>query len=463
MAASYVKEILAEQAGVPRAAQSTLTNTLKDLFETFFPEKKFLGPQPTPEGALRFPVLTAKGNTHDLDELSAGEKEILYGYLRIRNSAPRHSIILLDEPELHLNPRLIRGLPQFYQKNLGESLGNQMWLVTHSDALLREVVGREKYNVFHMLPCANVKEGESQLKALSATADLELALVDLVGDLASYRPGGKVVIFEGGGDSDFDQKVAATLYPELQREANLISGSNKVRVHALHETLERAAQRGQLPFEFFSITDRDAGDDVPKTGSVNRFSWDVYHIENYFLVPVYLQKVLASLAIDTWSDERLLWDELRTCAEETIPYLVRHQLSEIANRALVSAINLGTDPKASDVVLTLRGAIDRSAERINKECAKLDEEFLRNEQEILAKKYTTSLADGSWIAAVRGRDVLKRFVGKHCSKVSYEVFRTLLLSAMRDDGYRPPGMSIIIDRIVGKTGGSTLGVETAKR
>jgi len=140
MAASYVKELLAEAAGIPRPEQSSLTNTLKDLFATFFPDKKFLGPQPTPEGSLKFPVETQSGSRHDLDELSAGEKGILYGYLRIRNSAPRYSIILLDEPELHLNPRLIRGLPEFYKKNLGEALGNQIWLVTHSDALLREVV-----------------------------------------------------------------------------------------------------------------------------------------------------------------------------------------------------------------------------------------------------------------------------------------------------------------------------------
>ncbi|RSK88464.1 ATP-binding protein [Pandoraea apista] len=164
MAASYVKELLAEKAGGLGAGRATLTKTLQELFTTFFPEKQFLGPQATPTGALSFPVVTTSGGKHDLDELSAGEKEILYGYLRIRNSAPQHSIILLDEPELHLNPRLIRGLPQFYKKNLGEELGNQIWLVSHSDALLREVVGRDGYNVFHMLPCGKVPLGESQLK-----------------------------------------------------------------------------------------------------------------------------------------------------------------------------------------------------------------------------------------------------------------------------------------------------------
>jgi predicted ATPase len=449
MAASYVKEILAEAAGVPRAQQSTLTNTLKDLFATFFPEKKFLGPQPTKDGRLLFPVETLGGNRHDLDELSAGEKEILYGYLRIRNSAPHHSIILLDEPELHLNPRLIRGLPQFYQKNLGEVLGNQMWLVTHSDALLREVVGRANFNVFHMLPCGNVPKGEGQLKPLSATADLELALVDLVGDLASYRPCGKVVIFEGGGDSDFDQRVTATLFPELQQNANLISGSNKVRVRALHETLESAAQKGQLPFKFYSVTDRDSEADSTSYASVNTFKWDVYHIENYFLVAKCIHRVLGSLGGKTFQNDGELWDALRQCAEETLPQLIRHELSEIANGALVGAINTGTDPKGVDLAGLLFASIERSAVRFEDvRKGPLSKMALAEQEQKIRAKYVESLADGAWVSVFKGRDVLKRFRARYSSSVSYEVFRNLLLSAMRDEGYRPEGMKRVIEKIL---------------
>jgi predicted ATPase len=142
MAGNFVKELLAEKSqGNENIERESLSDTLKELFESFFPEKKFLGPQPTSDGGLAFPV-TSNGTEHDLDELSSGEKEILYGYLRIRSSAPSDSIILLDEPELHLNPRLIRGLPEFYRKHLGESLKNQLWLVTHSDALIREAIGK---------------------------------------------------------------------------------------------------------------------------------------------------------------------------------------------------------------------------------------------------------------------------------------------------------------------------------
>ena len=141
MASSFVRELLAEKGGNEHAKAMGLTETLRELFVTFFPEKEFLGPQPTPDGRLEFPVKTGNGNVHDLDELSAGEKEILYGYLRIRSSAPKNSIILLDEPELHLNPRLIRNLPEFYRRHLGEALNNQLWLVTHSDALLAKLLG----------------------------------------------------------------------------------------------------------------------------------------------------------------------------------------------------------------------------------------------------------------------------------------------------------------------------------
>lgn len=448
MAASYVKELLAEAAGIPREQQSSLTNTLKDLFATFFPDKKFLGPQPTPEGSLKFPVETQSGNHHDLDELSAGEKEILYGYLRIRNSAPRYSIILLDEPELHLNPRLIRGLPQFYKKNLGEALGNQIWLVTHSDALLREVIGRDSYNVFHMLPCASVPSGQSQLKPLSATADLELALVDLVGDLAAYRPGGKVVIFEGGGDSDFDQRVTSTLFPKLQEQANLISGSNKIRVRALQETLENATQKGLLPFQFFSVTDRDSGP-ITQSRSANVFSWNVYHIENYFLEPQFIARVLSSLNIGITLSEEEIWDELRQCAQDTLPQLIRHELAENANAVLVGAISTGTDPKGADLANLLHVSITRSLERLNDVCnTLLTKNALESKESELRLRYDESLADGTWIAKCRGRDILKRFAGKHATSISYEVFRNLLLSQMKDHGHRPEGMAVVVERIL---------------
>ncbi len=106
MAASFVRDLLARNAD-PDIDSQSLADTMQELFAQFFPDKDFLGPKSTSDGRIRFPVRIGDVE-HDLDELSSGEKEVLYGYLRMRNSAPKNSIILLDEPELHLNPALIR-------------------------------------------------------------------------------------------------------------------------------------------------------------------------------------------------------------------------------------------------------------------------------------------------------------------------------------------------------------------
>lgn len=448
MAASYVKEILAEQAGLPKASQATLTNTLQELFHTFFPEKQFQGPKPTQDGLLMFPVTTQNGSTHDLDDLSSGEKEVLYGYLRIRNSAPKFSIILLDEPELHLNPRLIRALPAFYKKHLGLALGNQIWLITHSDALLREVVSREGYDVFHMLPSGSLPVGESQLKPLRVNHDLESALIDLVGDLASYRPGGKVVILEGGGDVEFDLKAVSALFPELHEKANLISGSNKSRVKALHEILKLAEDKGSLPFQFYCITDLDS-DQPGSSGQTRVHQWDAYHIENYLIEPKYIARALGALMLSTSSSEEEIWEQLRKCAEDSVSGLVRHDLSEHVNSELVRAIKVGGDPAASSVVLALTDSIEASTKRIaNLMADKLTKERLEIFESDRRERYVSDLASGAWVRSFRGRDVLKKFAGKHAAGISYEIFRNVLLSKMKDDGYRPPGMNDVIVKIM---------------
>ncbi len=194
LAANYVMGIIARESG--HSTVPDINDTLNELFRVFFPGKQYIGPVPQPDGKLSFPVRVESGGEHDIDELSSGEKELLYGYLRLRNSAPRNSVILLDEPELHLNPGLQQGLPDFYHVNLGRALGNQLWLVTHSDSLLRQAVGNPNYSVFHMSPPVPTNQGqmhpENQVTSVTVGDELEQAVVSIVGDLAAYKPRAKV-------------------------------------------------------------------------------------------------------------------------------------------------------------------------------------------------------------------------------------------------------------------------------
>lgn len=449
MAASFIRQLLADQVdsqgGVP---DTSLTDALKELFQTFFPDKKFLGPRPNKEGGLDFPVLTQGGTEHDLDELSSGEKEILYGYLRIRSSAPRDSIILLDEPELHLNPRLIRGLPEFYRQHLGVALGNQLWLVTHSDALIREAVGKPGFNVFHMLPCGAEAADTSQLRVLSVTGDLDAVMTDLVGDLAAYRPGGKALLFEGGGDSDFDKTLVGTLFAKELRGVNLISGSNKVRVQALHEVLDRAYKAGDLPTKFFAITDADSDGPTESVGGVSRFEWGVYHVENYLLDEQIISEVLASLSIGRSFDAPSVLDALAAAAREAVASVVRHRVRSFVNAKLVRAIDLNFDPAAQAVGLETFKAVSRTFNRTQSIVEnELTEAEIVSYEASVRGEIGESFIDGSWRSRLPGREILRSFVARERLPVTYEVFRNLILNRMSERGIQPAGMTEIISKI----------------
>ena len=445
MASSYIKELLAEQVSKSADGQESLSSTLKELFRTFFPDKEFLGPQPTESGTLLFPVKTADGATHDLNELSAGEKEVLYGYLRLRNSAPKYSVVLLDEPELHLNPRLIKGLSAFYHRHLGSALDNQIWLITHSDALLREAVGQDDYSVFHMQTATPTQT--QQATPLLAKEGLQRAVIDLVGDLASYRPDAKLIIFEGE-NSDFDQRLANTLFPMLQQKANTVSAGSKQRVRGLHEILSVALEKGQVPMKIFSIVDSDSDAESENPVPDQSFEWDVYHIENYLLEPKFILKIVKDLGVTSFASEEEIYVALRECAKETMVGLIRHQLGATVRTELLKLIKTATDPNTPAVAPVLSATVQRSSENISTLVReRFDLPTLVAMEEQLIVDFEKALAADTWRKRFKGRDVLHRFVGR-IHKTNYEVFRDLIIAAMRDAGFQPEGMRSVIDRIL---------------
>lgn len=448
LAAGYVRDLISKEAGKTGHKLSSLTSTLQELFKTFFPGKKFIGPAPGTDGTLDFPVQSDDNTEHDIDDLSSGEKEVLFGYLRLRNNAPQNSVLLIDEPELHLNPALLQGLPQFYHKHIGKELGNQLWLVTHSDALLRESVGQPDFSVFHMQQARITKIGENQLKRIDVGKPLERALIDLIGDLATYQPDKKVVIFEGGGNVDFDVRMTTALFPKFNVEVTTISAGDREKVQNLHALLKKASESRKIDSKYFSIVDRDSG---PIERSADSYSWDRYHIENYLLESSYILEVLKDL---NTKSEKLktpndVDKELVVCAQETLNDLVRHELESKANSEMVAAIKTQVARNPGSVASELSKAIISTKNRIEDAISgSLSLASLERDEKFIRNKYSQHLKDGTWLKTFRGRDVLKRFVDQHVNSVKYEVFRDLIIARMRDKGFQPIGMHEVIEKIL---------------
>lgn len=448
LAQAYLKQILAKEAGMTIPTERNLNEALDELFETFFPGKKFLGVAPTPTGGLSFLVQLATGKTHDINELSSGEKEIILGYLRFRNNAFENSIILIDEPELHLNPKLTKGLATFYQKYLGKVLNNQLWFTTHSDTLLRAAVEEPNYRVYHLQTAEVTPIGENQASLVSANDEVEKAIIDMVG--VAYNPRSKVVFLEGEENTQFDLQLVKELFPSFAEQVNLVSGDNRLNVKALKIRLDQAAQEAGLNTHFYSIVDRDY--DGPELVQENHhYEWDVYHIENYLLEPQFIVKIVNGFELGIKTTEEEIHQQLKQCAESTLKSLVKIKMNHWINHKLQQCINLRFNPQ-QDQVDGFHEAISRSSDKLQNVIEQqLTQEKLRAKQEEIQNDLHNSLETDEWKAKLRGRDILKTFISQTNQKfqgLSYVLFRNSIINKMKEGQYQPQGMKNILETIL---------------
>jgi hypothetical protein len=447
LAVAYLRNLIAAESGGACDAGDDLNETLKELFRTFFPDKEYEGVQPQSAGNLEFPVVLPDGARHDIDDLSSGEKEILYGYLRLKNSIPRGSVILLDEPELHLNPSLLQGFADFYYRHLGVAQNNQLWLVTHSDTLLRQAIGNSNYRVYHMVT-ATGSDG-NQASEVLLNDDVERVVVDLVGDLAAYRPHAKLVILEGATEDGFDEMFIRRLFPDFAKRVNLVSAGSKRRVRSLYAALNDAVSQVGIANRFFAVVDKDAEAYVAPEPHTQEFTWDVYHVENFLLVPSAVREACSSLTgRDVFESDEAVLDALKAEAAQIVESLTLERVQADINDEIVRAIEIKGPPDTDDVARGLRPSIEASARRVDEVTRSFtDEELTRRAQEIRAD-LETALHDDEWLASFPGRRILRIFVSTHLNGVAYEPFRNVVLDKLALANYRPESMQQVLDRIL---------------
>lgn len=85
-------------------------------------------------GENRLNVRLASGQTHYLDELSAGEHQVLILLFQIARWLEKGGVVLIDEPDLYLHPSLIAGLLSRLEHMVEERNG-QLLITSHVPAV----------------------------------------------------------------------------------------------------------------------------------------------------------------------------------------------------------------------------------------------------------------------------------------------------------------------------------------
>ena len=306
-------------------------------------------------------------------------------------------------------------------------------------------------SVFHMQH-GNASASSNQLRPVSQDSEFDALCLELIGDIAAFRPGSKIVLVEGGG-SEFDKGMIEKLFPEHTTVLNLISAGSKSRVLEVHRTLEQMQKHGQMREGVYSIVDRDLDVWNAKAPAKNRrFQWDVYHIENYLLEPRYIARAIEDLTLarDGSLSNHLIEDALRDIAHGKIENIAHAAVQDRLRSELVASIGLRKRGSESPIDYTgLSSEVLRAVEAVRKK----GEEFstagaISAEVDKERERLDQALTDGRWKACFNGRDLLRALCGRFAGGIRYEIVRDNVVARMALEGHRPDGMEAVLREII---------------
>jgi len=88
------------------------------------------------ENRLRVKIQNQRGQFHTLDELSAGEHQVLILIYMLARWAEKGCMVLIDEPDLYLHPSLVSGLLSSLEALVAE-LNGQLVITSHMPEVWR--------------------------------------------------------------------------------------------------------------------------------------------------------------------------------------------------------------------------------------------------------------------------------------------------------------------------------------
>lgn len=382
---------------------------VRQIFQHFLPEQEFVEVDMPMQGQSRI-LVRSSGVQHDINQLSSGQREILMTYTHLEKLRPTGSIILFDEPELHLHPTLQRRVIS-HLRRLTERGGNQIWAITQSEGIVDTT---EYESLFAM----NSK-GDPAIEHVTERAgqiDLFRQLGANVG-LQLISP--RILFVEG----DSDEELLSRFHGELPANIRIVGTGGKGRLMSLTpaamELLDETIEEGQ----FYFVRDRDVEDDPVRIDKLEEkhkghfFTWDRYHIENYLLDEVAIYRVLEDdqdirnifgSASDVGRQLRLIADERKT---------------DVVARHLEARVN---PPLRQRLILNVPEGVDVSRHKAAASRLQRTEELLNPDAvgELYAEVSSDIDArwDSDWQELCVGRDVLVRFHQNHVTGPDYEMF-----------------------------------------
>lgn len=373
--------------------------------------RQLLAPKELAEVDIREQRLSYRvGNSEfNIDSLSSGEQEVVNIIFDFILRKPSNSIVVFDEPELHLHPELSHKLIQTLRR-AGEN--NQFIFCTHSSDIITASLDS---SVIFLAP---PKEDHSnQAIPVSEDDETNQALRRLGQSVGIIALGKKIVLIEGG-HSSLDKQLYGTILEERFPNLVLVPSSGKTQITSFSTVLDAVLRHSIWGVDFFMVCDRDAiapkdkeAVEVKAGGRLRVL--DRYHIENFFLDESVLAQVFEDQVGDTnWlRDPEKIRLKLIELARPMVPYTLAlytaaHFREQVGN---IDMMPKGVDKSSVEemIVLLKSKASDESARVVEAvEDVKVDE-FVAD----LTSKLNDSFRENTdyWKKVIPGKRLLSKF------------------------------------------------------
>ncbi|MGO9287638.1 MAG: ATP-dependent nuclease [Polyangia bacterium] len=259
--------------------QEQLKMDFELVFNNLLPGKQLEGPLIGPSGNLSVRIKeTTSGAVYDIDNMSSGEKGLILTFFLMKRNTADGGIILIDEPELHLNPAVCKKILPFLLDEILVPQRKQAFICTHSPEILGAAFDREDCALHHLRSGTDITQ---ILK--SHKAEVFEALERLGAEPSDVLFSTKGTIFLEGGD---DIDLLETAMGDSLSGYRLKSLGGRGEVEKEIESLQRSEEAGKLDSYHFFFFDRDRKLSSAKSSNKVRVKqWERYCIENFLLEP----------------------------------------------------------------------------------------------------------------------------------------------------------------------------------
>jgi predicted ATPase len=268
------------------ATRATLTSNFKSIFLKILKDRELVGISVNQLGLVTIQIKDVVSNrVFDIDGMSSGEKGLILTFLLISQSVAAGGVIMIDEPELHLNPAVCKTLLPFIIDELLVPKDIQAIICSHSPEILGSAFDSSLCTLLHLQSSTVISKiyPEDKREVFDALRRL--------GTSASE------VLFAAGSifvEGEHDIEVLRAGFEDLIVKYNLTQLGGRGNVEKEIATLQEAEKRNEIDTLKCFIFDLDnAPTSLESSKLVKVLQWKRRCLENYLI------------------DEKIIYDLLR--------------------------------------------------------------------------------------------------------------------------------------------------------